>query len=562
MGRQIEELRIELESIGHALADNVLQVPIYQRSYAWEEVHIRDLYQDITTALSAKEKDYFVGSIVVTKGTDVELEVVDGQQRLASIAILVGAMRDWLFSNGDPKRAAQLEQKYLVNVDFRTQERKGRLCLNEIDHDFFHKRVLSSPESPDREEKPTKESHRRIACAIGLANAHVQHWVGTSSDKVARLGELKDYIDEHVRVIWVRVPDDANAFIIFETLNDRGLDLAISDLLKNFLFRLSEDRLSEVKQSWVEMLATLDAVQNEGIVVEFIRHLWSSKYGATRQKELYSEIKKETSSKQSAVDFAKELAIGAKMYAAILNTDHALWQQYGATAKGHMATINSLGMVQIRPLLLATLAKFNEKEITATLRLMVSWSVRLIIAGGLGGGTMEKHYADAAKAVRDGVIRNSKQLSTTLATVVPRDSEFEAALQVARVTKAPFARYYLQVLERQFTGEKQPELVPNANQEEVNLEHILPRKPDKSWSTFNDEEIAAFHNRLGNLALLAVGVNSGLGNSSFEDKKPILAASSFKLTKIAGKPKSWTSKEIEDRQKKLAELGVKAWPLV
>lgn len=561
-GRRIDELKIDLESVGHALSDNVLEVPLYQRSYAWEEAHVLDLYQDVTSALSAKEKNYFIGSIVVTKGSDQALEVVDGQQRLASVAILVGAMRDWFFHEaGDKDRAVQLEQKYLVTLDFRTQERKGRLRLNEVDHDFFHKRILSPPDSPDRSEPATKESHRRLERAATLAKKHVQHWVGTSNDPTARLVELKEYLDEQVRVIWVRVPDDANAFVIFETLNDRGLELAISDLLKNFLFRAAEERLSEVKQCWVTMLATLDAVQDEGIVVEFIRHLWSSRSGATREKDLYASIKKATNSKQRALDFAKELAAGAKLYAAILNTDHAVWQRYGATAKAHMATMNTLGMVQIRPLLLAILSSLAEKEVREALRLMVSWGVRLLVTGGVGGGTMEKHYADAATSIRAGKIKTAKQLSSELASVLPRDKEFEAAFAVAKVSKAALARYYLQVLERQHGGEKQPELVPNTNQEEVNLEHILPRNPGSSWTGFSDDEAAAYVTRLGNLALLSVARNGALGNQAFTTKKPTLAASEYALTKAAGAARTWGPKQIDERQKKLAALAVKAWPL-
>jgi hypothetical protein len=434
--------------------------------------------------------------------------------------------------------------------------------MNEIDRDYFAKRVLSDPTSADRSVAAIKESHRRIGRAAELARTHIGHWVSTSNTPTARLTELKDYLDKHVRVIWVRVPDDANAFVIFETLNDRGLELAISDLLKNFLFRMVENRLPEAQAYWVSMLATLEAVQDESIVVEFIRHLWSSKFGSTRERDLYADIKKRTTSKQAAVDMVKELSESARLYAAILNTDNPFWTSYGPTAKGHMAAMNGLGMVQIRPLVLAVLAKLSVKETKESLRLMVSWGARFLITGGLGGGTMEKHYADAALAVRAGTIKSAKQLQKQLAGVVPRDKEFEAAVEIARVSKANLARYYLQVLERQHKGENQPELVPNTNQEEVNLEHILPRSPDSSWgTTFSEEEAAAYNTRLGNLALLAVDQNCAGANESFAAKKPILAASKFALTKLAGKKQQWTPQAIEARQKTLAALAVKAWPL-
>ncbi len=80
------------------------------------------------------------------------------------------------------------------------------------------------------------------------------------------------------------------------------------------------------------------------------------------------------------------------MYTAILNTGHDLWENYGATARQHMETLNLMRMIQIRPLLLAVFSKFAPQEVKKSLRLMVSWVVRFLITGGLGGGTLENHY--------------------------------------------------------------------------------------------------------------------------------------------------------------------------
>jgi hypothetical protein len=60
----LEEMEIKLDGIGHVLSDNYLSVPKYQRSYAWEEKHITDLYKDIATAINERENEYFLGSIV------------------------------------------------------------------------------------------------------------------------------------------------------------------------------------------------------------------------------------------------------------------------------------------------------------------------------------------------------------------------------------------------------------------------------------------------------------------------------------------------------------------
>src|SRR5579872_1776276 len=87
----LEEIRIQLEGIGHALSEGSLFVPKNQRSYAWEESHVSDLFKDIATALARNDNEYFLGSVVVAQRSERQLEVVDGQQRLATTSVLLAA---------------------------------------------------------------------------------------------------------------------------------------------------------------------------------------------------------------------------------------------------------------------------------------------------------------------------------------------------------------------------------------------------------------------------------------------------------------------------------------
>lgn len=80
-----------------------------------------------------------------------------------------------------------------------------------------------------------------------------------------------DYLETNLKVIVVTAPDDSNAFVIFETLNDRGLELAISDLLKNYLFHKSGEKI-EGNQ---EPLVVYGCGTGECIRRPFDRHLSS-----------------------------------------------------------------------------------------------------------------------------------------------------------------------------------------------------------------------------------------------------------------------------------------------
>ncbi|MGB7601662.1 MAG: hypothetical protein WBM24_15230 [Candidatus Sulfotelmatobacter sp.] len=85
-----------------------------------------------------------------------------------------------------------------------------------------------------------------------------------------------------------------SAYVMFETLNDRGLELSKADLIKNFLLSKSKGRVHEVLNRWVAMQSSLEVGgEEEDLVVTFIRHYWSSVHGATRERELYENIKKD-----------------------------------------------------------------------------------------------------------------------------------------------------------------------------------------------------------------------------------------------------------------------------
>jgi len=559
MPTQNESLLIELDGIGHALSDHKLVVPVYQRSYAWEEKHVNDLITDLFSSIRDGEYEYFIGSIVISLN-DGKHEVVDGQQRLATISILIAAMRDYFEESGDKQRASHLQGEYLSKVDRRSQEVIPSLTLNNSDHEFYYSQIILT--GAERKSIPAqlKQSHGRILKAYQIAGKAIKSYVANTTNPTDTLLDLLDYIDKNLKIIWVQVPDHANAYTIFETLNDRGLDLAISDLLKNFLFGQSDNRIGEVSNFWTEMYSRLENIENEALVVTFIRHYWSSINGLTRERELYSKIKKSIVSKQKAVDLAANLASASKIYVALIDSSQTFWDEYPDESKTAMSSLNMFGMVQVRPLLLAVFTKFKKAEIEETLKFLVSASVRFLIHGGLGGGALETQYSERAKEITNGNITTAKDLKTKMAKAIPTDAEFETSFKNAVVSKAFLARYYLQALEKSNKGDSKPELIPNTDTTAVNLEHVLPQSPAAAWG-ISDEEHKVLWNKIGNLALMSSKLNSDAGNDTFASKKAHFAKSSFELTRQIAQESKWTAKEIANRQDVLAKLAVKTWPV-
>jgi hypothetical protein len=286
-----------------------------------------------------------------------------------------------------------------------------------------------------------------------------------------------------------------------------------------------------------------------------------SRYGLVRERDLFNTIKKKVTNKKSALQLATDLSNSVKVYSALVNTDHDLWQKYDSHVRNRAATLNLLNMSQIRPLLIAILEKFGNSDVAESVRLLESTAVRFQIVGGVGGGTLERIYSDSAKAVFDGGIKNAKEILAAF-TTLPSDSAFRQAFSVASISRQNLARYYLMRLESALSGSTVQELVPNPNTGHINLEHVLPLTLSESWQNSWKPDVArGYQKRLANLALLNSKENSKTGNDDFSKKLEAYSKSSIVLTKRISEFSEWTPDSIDTRQRQMAELAIKAWPI-
>ena len=359
------EISFEHKGIGDVLSQNRLVVPLNQREYSWEEQHVRDLLQDFASAIQNDRATYFLGTIVLTRGEGPFPEVSDGQQRLATTMILLAAIRDHLDLAQDDARARAIEQEFLTTTDFRTTDRVPRLHMNVDDNEFFTKYILAPPSSDDRKIGPTKESHKRIKRAAELAAVHVKDILRLYNETahIERLAEWVQFIKVGATVIALRVPDHMNAFMMFETLNDRGLKASQADLIKNHLLNHAKTRIKEAQTKWAEMVGVLESLGQDDITVTYLHHLLITKHGPMKEREAFDKIRQQVTSEKRALEFLEEIAATANDYAALFNPDHSKWNEYGSSTRKHISIINrDLGVEQIRPLMLAVARHFPAAE--------------------------------------------------------------------------------------------------------------------------------------------------------------------------------------------------------
>lgn len=558
----------EYKGIGSILKAGRLKVPINQREYSWEDKQVNDLIQDFNGAIRIKPT-YFLGTIVLSKGSKQIPEVVDGQQRLATCSILLAAIRDYFESVNETATKTSIENDFLITFDREHKESVPKLSLNIDDNEYFRRRILSPTASSERQTvKGVRESHARIDSSANKAKALVAGIVRDNNPKNAGeiLNEWINFIEDRVKVVLLTVPDELNAFMMFETLNDRGLKTSQADLVKNYLFQQAEDRIQEAQQKWARMVSILETLGIDEILMTYLRHFVVTQYGPTREKDIFQKIQDEVSGKTQSIVFLEKLTDYAESYAALLNPAHAKWNPYSAKVRDEISVLLTLKVQQIRPLMLAVAQNFARDETEKAFRSFIFWTVRFLISGGMSGGQLDEAYGLKANDVVAKKISASTDLAQSLRDVIPTDGDFEAAFTTARVSQHYLARYYLRAMEAQLRKETdRPELQPVVDTDILSLEHILPEEPMDKWPHFDDETAAAYAKRLGNMTLLRTKPNNDFGSAQFQTKRAELLKSELFLNKficeITDEKSEWKVEDINKRQKWLAGVAVKTWPL-
>lgn len=570
-----EFLRYEASGIAALLRTRTLSVPFYQRSYSWvtseataasadvanDKQQVVDFWDDLHRSYVNKVS-YFLGTVVLAAGDDSSSSrklVIDGQQRLATASLLLAAIRDQYRAGSQSELANNTQQEYLGKFDRQAREDQPKLILNTDDRDFYERRIVRN-----QEVIPSNYSQELLSDAYNYLKGKVAEFAtshGSAWDR--KLNDLEEWLDDNVQIVAIVVASEADAFLIFETLNDRGADLTVADLLKNFLFSQAKSRLDEVRDNWVSTLNNLDTgkVGNQRFTT-FARHLLSSKYGLVREREVYSRLKGIVSGPAAAVQFAQELKDSSRQYYALLSNDSDYWSEYSTKTSNAADVLVDLKIERYRPLVLAVMAEFSKQELEVFIPSLVSWSIRMLCAGTLGGGTAEAAFCEAAQLVRKGEVKTTGEIlgETKVGALVPSDEVFRSAFSTWRVT-SKLSRYLLRALELASMGEPEPELVVNTDVNQVNLEHILPKNATANdWPQFSADQRKLLVDRLGNHCLLSKGPNGRIGNRGWSVKQPVLDASALQLTKEAAACDLWTQEAIEARQERMADLAVAVWP--
>jgi len=292
---KIESTDSDIETL---LNGSFFQIPRFQRPYSWDDENINEFWSDL---IQNKNDDYFIGSMVVYKKTvKQQFGVVDGQQRLTTITILLCILRDFFIQLDQEDKAKGLHQL----IERSDRNNKSEYVLRtETSFPYFQEHIQKYGSSDletqiGQEEENLKNAHKLFS---GLVNSAIESIDIDSSiavnrkkrKKVEKITEIRNTV-LNLKIIFVVLDNEDDAYLIFETLNTRGKDLALTDLVKNHVTKhlKSGGAVDPAKIKWGQILETIHNSSVDISPDSFIYHFWASRYESVPLKKLFPKIKK------------------------------------------------------------------------------------------------------------------------------------------------------------------------------------------------------------------------------------------------------------------------------
>jgi hypothetical protein len=543
------------DRLGHLLSDKLLKVPRFQRRYSWQQEHVAQYWSDIERARGAGDA-YFMGTVVLASDEEGENRklIIDGQQRISTTAILFVAIRDRLKELGQERAAQSVEDTHPSDYLLTAEQTVAKLTLSPDDHPVFSAMLDG--------ETHGKLGDDRLSSCYNQLKAYIDNLAPEEAD-YRRLIELVDYVDRQVQVLLAVASGLPEAYVIFETLNDRGADLTTADLLKNYLFnQAGTTGIAHAEGSWTRISSRFDKPDE---LVKFLRYEYMSRKGRVTNRGLYKALQSDIGPGPKSVRaYLDRLEKAIQRYIALREPDDASWSSQAVEVKDSLLAFRRFGFEASTPLLLSAFATWSHTNATRFVDTVANWSVRAWIAGTLGGGVAERAFCDAAVAVAHGQATSADGVRTFMRSIVPDDAAFKQAFAGYGAITTTRAKYLLARLERQHLTDTgaQTDAMPDWSSKSVSVEHIFAKstKRDAFASDEDFEQFSLIRDQLQNLTLLERTLNAGLEDKSFEQKVDTYEKSAFALTRELSNLSEWTFSEANERAEFLANLAIKAWP--
>lgn len=583
-------------------------IPAYQRRYSWRRQQVKDLWDDIRVLDGADT--HLLGTIVCLTGYHAaginRLELVDGQQRLATISILLYCLLERLKRNGEAAEAQDLER--LLKARPRGGSPQPKIALDSLDAKQFELHVTDA--------KVETVDNPRLAEAF----EYFKEWLDKcdSQQVEAMLYKLKN----QAFVIRLDVSEAKDAFKLFETINNRGLRLSSTDIIKNFILgnaaRFGADKLTVARDKWAELLRNLDGIGTETFFRQFMISLLKTRVTKSFVvKEFQSAFMKEVEEAESLPDRGRYYDIhdddddedDEDRQLEGNGNDEDEDETDDEDENGETESLPKTSFSEFLDRLVANSKTYREIVLGLTgkpkldrrlrnLRLIKSVPSYGFLMMLRVGGCSDEHFEQVLKLTEAFLLRRHicrertnenetvfarlcavdpanplTQVGRSYREYSPNDEKFKEEFATSKFTSSLIdrARYCLEQIEIHQQGDHL-ELIP-VGPDMVHIEHIIPRKIKTKrakeefgdWPAYLGANSEAKHpqfvSRIGNLTLFSGTLNIGASNNPYKRKKVAYVNSAIKITKsLPIDYRAFKFRQVMKRSAKFAELAVKLWP--
>lgn len=583
-------------------ADVRYVVPMFQRPYVWErEKQWEPLWQDIVDVVEALLESYerhddeseaeqsvpphFLGAVVLDPlphgaGRVDARHVIDGQQRLATLQLLIAAIRTVALGDDRLQRHARVFGKLLTNdpdlIDDDEEEQTHKVWPTKWDRDAFVSAMADEP------------ADGRVADAYRFFLEAVEAWAEEAEeggeDIVRSFDALQVVIRSLLKIVVINLEANDNAQAIFEVLNARGTELLAVDLIKNLAFRVAETRRENVLRLYETYWQKFDAKPwrrevrvgrlKRGRADQFLQH-WLVMRTASdvHSQQLFPTFRQVLD--QNGHGPVEGLIADLSRYADIYDSFDAFPKDSEDGAFfGRIATLDVTTFVPVFLLLYGLsdddLAIDDRRRALGAIE---SWLVRRAIIRGT-----TKDYNKVAPTL----VGRIKGASSNPAEAVvswlgeaqgdarewPSDERVREELTTAAIyTSLKRARLImiLEAVEKHLRRGLSEQLTTGSG---LHVEHVLPQSWQQHWPVAQDDDAlkreierdAAKH-RLGNLTLVTAKLNSTESNRPWEEKRELLREHSLlKLSQTIVEHEYWDEERINHRSGLLADTILEVWP--
>lgn len=603
-------------------------VPVYQRPYVWErDRQWKHLWNDVNSTATRlvlarvrahtdggdsatadqRASPHFLGAIVLRQtlssiGQGEIRSVVDGQQRLATLQLMLRGVLDALDLVQSPKLKKQLRQLIWNDEDLYSGPALYKVWPRRHERDTYIEAMDSHgvPASVSPFYEARLFFRRRAQSFIGSplrldGEDLPDDPFGSGSPEERRASVLVDTIRGLLKLVAIELGDEDDAQVIFEALNARGTPLSSADLVKNVIFihaRKAGHNIDDLYDQWWERFDRdtdwWRGVTGSGHAARqrldlLLGHWLVAQLGRVVNVDgLYEEFR--IWSDRAEYDPVSTLESFSR-YADAFECMHGRREGATTAERKAFAHIDRLNITAITPLVLwlmnqpADTVSVSDRQIT--IRALESFVVRRMAAKW-----QTRRYRQAFADVLSAAQQATGQVSSAIIEVLQSDqgvSGYTWPTDEDLIRNFQYTNYYGSISQLRLRmllgevdkriGQENPKFESlQVNYGELQIDHIMPQDWKKTWpvpveaSDAYEQEVLEQKrqehiHRIGNLTLVSKALNPAMRNAAWQMKrKAIDEHSGLRINKLVCREESWDEDRIVARGEWLARRVGLDWP--